>query len=65
MKVLMVQTAINAPINIVWKCWTQKEHVTIWNFARADWHCPNATINLVAGWQMILDNFKKYIEQIQ
>ena len=53
---ILVQTNINAPIDIVWKCWTSPEHITKWNFASDDWHCPHAENDLKVGgkffWRM-------------
>ena len=49
MNLLKVQTVIDAPISKVWESWTVEEHVKNWNFASSDWHCPNATNNLVVG----------------
>lgn len=40
----------------VWDCYTRPEHVTGWNFASPDWHCPWAKAELFAGgkfaWRM-------------
>ena len=30
---ISVETQINAPIDTVWECWTNPEHITKWNFA--------------------------------
>lgn len=49
MDLISVQSSINAPIDKVWQCWTQAEHIKNWNFASPDWHCPVASNNLVAG----------------
>jgi uncharacterized protein YndB with AHSA1/START domain len=49
MSFIKVQTTINASLAKVWDCWTLPEHITNWNFASSDWHCPNATNNLVVG----------------
>lgn len=49
MNLITVQSTINAPISKVWEYWTKEEHVENWNFANSDWHCPNATNNLVVG----------------
>ena len=75
MNLLKVQTVIDAPISKVWESWTLEEHVKNWNFASSDWHCPNATNNLVVGGEfhytmsaidnsMIFDFWGKY-EKIQ
>ena len=49
MNLIKVESTINAPISKVWESWTIVEHVKNWNFASSDWHCPNATNNLVVG----------------
>lgn len=49
MNLITVQSTIYAPISKVWEYWTKEEHVENWNFAISDWHCPNATNNLVVG----------------
>lgn len=49
MNLITVQSTINAPISKVWEYWTKVKHVENWNFAISDWHCPNATNNLVVG----------------
>jgi uncharacterized protein YndB with AHSA1/START domain len=46
---ITVTTIINAPLQKVWEYWTKEEHVKNWNFAAADWHCPNVTNNLQVG----------------
>ena len=46
MELVIVQAIIKAPINKVWEYWTNPAHIVHWNFASADWHCPNATNNL-------------------
>jgi uncharacterized protein YndB with AHSA1/START domain len=49
MNKIIVETTIDAPLEKVWQCWTQPEHITKWNFASDDWHCPSAENNLVVG----------------
>jgi uncharacterized protein YndB with AHSA1/START domain len=49
MNLIKVETIINAPMSKVWDFWTKVDHVKNWNFASSDWHCPNATNNLVVG----------------
>ena len=43
MSLITVQTTITASVATVWECWTKPEHVTKWNFASPDWHCPKST----------------------
>jgi uncharacterized protein YndB with AHSA1/START domain len=49
MEPITVEATINAPIEIVWQMWTLPEHITQWNFASPDWHCPAATNDLRTG----------------
>ncbi|MCA0448088.1 MAG: SRPBCC family protein [Bacteroidetes bacterium] len=46
---ITVQATVSADINKVWSSWTLPEHITKWNFASDDWHCPSATNDLKAG----------------
>lgn len=49
MNLITVKSTINAPLKKVWDYWTLEKHVINWNFAAADWHCPNASNNLTVG----------------
>ena len=46
---LTVTTLIEAPIEHVWECWTNPDHIMEWNHASDDWHCPAATNDLTIG----------------
>jgi uncharacterized protein YndB with AHSA1/START domain len=46
---ITLETEIDATLEHVWKCFNQPEHVTQWNFAADDWHCPKASNNVIAG----------------
>ncbi|MCB9228052.1 MAG: SRPBCC domain-containing protein [Deltaproteobacteria bacterium] len=48
-KKITITSEINAHIDYIWQCWTQPEHITKWNFASDDWHCPDASNNLTVG----------------
>lgn len=48
-KTITVHTLIDAPVDIVWKCWTTPEDVKQWNNASPDWHTPHAENNLKVG----------------
>jgi uncharacterized protein YndB with AHSA1/START domain len=39
---ITVEAAINAPVEKVWKFWTQPEHITKWCSASPEWHTPYA-----------------------
>lgn len=47
-----VSTIINAEPKKVWDYWTKPEHITKWNFASDDWHCPSAENDLRVGGKM-------------
>ena len=46
---ITVETTISANTNKVWDFWTSPEHITKWNFASDDWHCPKAENDLKVG----------------
>ena len=46
---ITVQAHIKAPLTTCWSYWTEPAHITQWNFASPDWHCPRATNDLRAG----------------
>ena len=39
---ITVETNINAPVQKVWRFWTEPNHITKWNNASDDWHSPKA-----------------------
>ncbi len=46
---ITVQATIEADAQKVWNYYTLPEHITKWNFASDDWHCPNAENNMQIG----------------
>ncbi|MEX2592617.1 MAG: SRPBCC domain-containing protein [Anditalea sp.] len=46
---ITVETNINAPVEKVWKIWTEPKHITKWNSASEDWHTPRAENDLEVG----------------
>lgn len=46
---ITINANINAPRITVWERYTSPEHITKWNFASPDWHCPSASNDLRAG----------------
>ena len=48
-KTITVQTFINAPIEKVWKFYTEPEHITKWNNASDEWHTPKVENDLKIG----------------
>lgn len=53
---ITVKTSISAPMEHIWNCFTMPEHITQWNFASPDWHCPRAINDIKKGgifnWRM-------------
>ena len=48
-KKINVEAVINKKTNEVWDLWNKPEHITKWNFASDDWHCPKAENDLRVG----------------
>jgi uncharacterized protein YndB with AHSA1/START domain len=46
---IKVETTITADTFKVWDFYTKVEHITKWNFASDDWHCPGAENDLKIG----------------
>lgn len=46
---ITIRTTISASSQHVWHCWTLPEHITQWNAAGDDWHCPKAENDLSVG----------------
>lgn len=51
-KKIAVQATIKAEKQEIWRFWTQPDHITQWNFANTDWHCPKAENDLRVGGRM-------------
>lgn len=48
---ITVSTDIAKPVDQVWDRYTKPEHITQWNFASPEWHCPRAENDLRTGGQ--------------
>jgi uncharacterized protein YndB with AHSA1/START domain len=46
---ITIDATISANIPKVWEYWTTPKHITKWNFASDDWHCPKAENDLRVG----------------
>lgn len=46
---ITVEVSLNLPIEKVWELWTKPEHITQWNSASEDWHCPRAENDVRTG----------------
>jgi uncharacterized protein YndB with AHSA1/START domain len=43
---ITVTAIVNAPVEKVWKCWSEPKHITNWCQASDDWHAPYAENDL-------------------
>jgi len=48
-KTITVESKVNAPVQKVWKLWTEPSHIKNWNNASDDWHTPAAENDLKVG----------------
>ncbi len=46
---ITIETTVSADAKKVWDYWTKPEHITKWNFASDDWHCPSASNDMRVG----------------
>ncbi|TQR19318.1 SRPBCC family protein [Psychrobacillus vulpis] len=46
---ITVETTVHAPVEKVWKYWTEPEHIKKWNSASDDWHTPISENDLRPG----------------
>lgn len=47
--ILTIEATIEADSKHVWNYYTQPAHITQWNFASHDWHCPSAENDVRIG----------------
>ena len=47
--IITVSVSINASIEKAWQCFTAPQHITQWNNASPEWHCPKADNDLRIG----------------
>jgi uncharacterized protein YndB with AHSA1/START domain len=50
---ITVEATINAPVEKVWKLWSEPRHIMQWNNASEDWHTPRAENDLRTGGKFI------------
>jgi len=46
---ITIRASIEAPIDTVWKLWTEPKHITQWCNASDEWHAPKVENNLQPG----------------
>lgn len=49
MNKITVETIVNAPLDKVWECWTEPEHINQWAFADESWEALDAENDVTAG----------------
>ena len=50
---ISIRATIAATVGKTWTCYTEPAHITGWNFASPDWHCPSASNDLRPGGKYI------------
>jgi uncharacterized protein YndB with AHSA1/START domain len=50
---ITIEAEISANTKKVWDYYTNPKHITKWNFASDDWHCPDAENDLRVGGKLI------------
>jgi uncharacterized protein YndB with AHSA1/START domain len=46
---ITVETTVSAPVEKVWKNWSEPKHITQWSHPSDDWHTPYAENDLKTG----------------
>ena len=46
---LTTTTTVTRDAATAWRAFTDPEHITQWNFAAPEWHCPSAEVDLEPG----------------
>ena len=46
---ITVEATVNAPVEKVWKLWSEPDHITKWCTATTEWHTPSAQNDLRTG----------------
>jgi len=46
---IKVEAIVSAEVPKAWDAYTNPSHITKWNFASEDWHCPRAENDLKTG----------------
>src|SRR5688572_18108798 len=47
--IITVEAVVKAPVEKVWKSWTEPQHITQWCQASEDWHVPYADNDVRVG----------------
>ena len=49
MESITINTTVASDLSKVWEYWTLPKHITQWNFASPEWHCPSAKNDMTIG----------------
>ena len=50
---ITLQTKVHVDRAKAWRYYTSAEHITQWNFASEDWHCPSAQNDMRVGGKFV------------
>jgi|SRR5690606_10193986 len=50
---ITIENTLHADVKKVWEMYNNPVHITHWNFASDDWHCPRAENNFAIGGKYI------------
>lgn len=53
MSEIRIEATLSVERSKVWAYYTEPEHITKWNFAVPEWHCPKASNDLRVGGQYL------------
>ena len=51
---ITIEATVAAPVDHVWRCYTEPAHIMQWNFASDDWCCPRAENDLRVGGRYVV-----------
>jgi uncharacterized protein YndB with AHSA1/START domain len=51
--IITIKNKVKAPVEKVWKYWTEPKHIIKWNQASEDWHTPKAENDLRIGGKFV------------
>jgi uncharacterized protein YndB with AHSA1/START domain len=50
---IFIETHIDAPLERVWTCYNDPQHIVHWNAAHESWHCPSSHSDLREGGRFV------------
>jgi uncharacterized protein YndB with AHSA1/START domain len=52
-QLITIETTVTAPVQKVWRFWTEPRHIEKWNAASDDWYTPRAENDLRVGGKFV------------